>query len=247
LDHGTEQGKDALNSLIYLVGEVFGANVTFKMDNADLGLYLKGYEKFDLIEKLDTLRINVSKSDMFLSPLTISIGVVFPSELKLDAPAYDFVVDKYLDLGFDRMRQAKHLGANIVCFEGTQDIKHAARHQILLVDSDVTNLEIIEAFLNEVNITVFKATDGIKASEIAIRELPDLIISEVNLPRLDGFLLCEYLKSNSKTKNIPVVFLSYQKDEPSVSRAQTLGVSHYFKKPYLLYELLGIIKYYTKS
>ena len=59
---------------------------------------------------------------------------------------------------------------------------------------------------------------------------------------MDGFLLKEKLLSNSRTKNIEVIYLSYQKDEDSVNRAQELGVVHYVKKPYLLSELLGLIK-----
>ena len=69
-----------------------------------------------------------------------------------------------------------------------------------------------------------------------------MIVTEINIPKMDGFLLKEKLLSNSRTKNIEVIYLSYQKDEDSVNRAQELGVVHYVKKPYLLSELLGLIK-----
>jgi PleD family two-component response regulator len=247
LKHGVEQSKDALSSMIYMIGEAFGTNTAFKMDQSDFGLYIRGYESHELIRRLDSLRIAIAQSDAFLSPLTVSMGVAFQNELVLDAPTYDTVVESYITLAYDRMRRAKHLGKNILCFEGAHEVSASDILKILLVDSDDTNLEIIKVFVKEMNIDVLTARDGITAQEIAFSEQPSLVVSEINLPRLDGFLLRESLLENSRTKNIPMIFLSYQKDEASVTRAQQLGISHYFKKPYMLYELLGIIKYYIKG
>ncbi|MDK2867514.1 MAG: hypothetical protein PWP38_1829 [Clostridiales bacterium] len=247
IQHGAEQGKDALSSMIYMIGETFGSQSVFKMDQSDFGLYIRGTEKQALIRKLDTLRVTIAQSDAFLSPLTVSMGIAFPNELILDAPTFDTVADSYITLAYDRMRRAKQLGKNIICFEGDHAVSENDIFKILLVDSDETNLELIKVFLKEMHIEVLTAKDGIAAREVAFTERPSLVVSEINLPRLDGFLLRESLLENSQTKHIPMIFLSFQKDEASVTRAQQLGISHYFKKPYMLYELLGIVKYYIKG
>ena len=245
--HSKEESNDALRAIIYIVGEYFGKSVLFKMDQTDFGLYIRGFEKFELIKKLDQMRIAISQSDAFLTPLTVSMGVVFNNELRLDAPAYESVVTEYIEKAYDRMRTSTRSGKNLLTFEGAISDMVSSSNKILIVDSDVTNIDIIKVFIKELNVTVLSCTDGITALNIAKEELPDLIVTEINLPRLDGYLMREQLLENSQTKNIPMIFLSYQKDEPSVTRAQALGISHYFKKPYLLYELIGIIKFYIKS
>lgn len=244
--HSSEDVSDAYRALVYLVGEYFGETVLFKMDQSDFGLYIRGYQPTDLIEKLEVLRTSVSKSDAFLSPLTVSMGVAFHNELILDAGNLESVVDSYLELAYDRMRQSKKLGKNRITYIGRHTEERLATHKILIADMDTTNIDIIKVFAKEFNVSVLTCTDGVSALEMAKSELPDLIVTEINLPRLDAYLLREKLLENSKTKLIPMIFMSYQKDEPSVTRALDLGITYYFKKPYMLYELMGIIKHHLE-
>lgn len=67
------------------------------------------------------------------------------------------------------------------------------------------------------------------------------------LPKMDGFLVRERLSMQSSTKNIPFIIMSHLKNEDSVKRALALNVDYYFKKPYMLSELLGIIKNKVKG
>ena len=85
------------------------------------------------------------------------------------------------------------------------------------------------------------AADGEEAAELAYKELPELIISEIMLPKMDGFLLREKLLNNSYTKNIPFIVISNLKNENSLKRAFGLGITHYLKKPYMITEILGIV------
>ena len=70
---------------------------------------------------------------------------------------------------------------------------------------------------------------------------PELIISEVLLPKVDGFALRERLRQNSSSQAIPFFFLSHLKDHEGIQRALALDVEHYLQKPYILPELVGLV------
>ncbi len=242
LKYGVEESDTALNNMAYLLRETFGNHAVYKLDSTDFGIYLKGLAKQDVISALDRIRVAISKSEVFLGRVMVSIGIAFPSELQLDAASFDQAVFRYLDLGLTRLRKAKMLGKNCVCFEGEGQLEKIALSNVLVVDSDPTNIEIIKAFVSELGVEVYSAHDGYEALLLAEKHIPAVVVSEINLPKMDGFLLREALLERTATKEVETIFLSYQKDEDSVSRAVGLGVSHYMKKPYMLSELIGIIK-----
>ena len=76
---------------------------------------------------------------------------------------------------------------------------------------------------------------------------PKVVVSELILSKLDGFVLREQILQNSETKDVETIFLSYKKDEDSVERALDLGITYYLKKPYILSELVGIVKLKVKG
>lgn len=243
LFYGTEEVQIALNNLAYILKEQFGNHAVFKLDSTDFGIYLKGFTKEEMIQKMEEIRIRISKSELFLQKITVSIGIAFSDELKVDLPSFDLTVLDYMELSFTRLRKAKYSGKNCVCATGRDEVENMAKNKVLLIDPDRTNSEVLKTFLNTMGIDVYIAEDGFAAIEIIEKYSPDMIVTEINLPKLDGFLLREELMSNSATKQIQMIYLSYQKDEDSVIRAQELGVIHYVKKPYLLSELLGLIKF----
>lgn len=247
LEYGVEEEHNVLNNLAYMMKERFGDNAVYRMDSADFGLYIKGLDKESIIEKLEMLRIDVSKSTLFLGKITISMGIGFPDEIHLDDATLDSTVHHYMELSLNRLRIAKLKGKNYVCFEGDELEQEGRSNSVLIVDHDETNLEVIRTFIAELGVEILEAKDGYEALDMAEVHLPRIIISEVNLPKMDGFLFREQLISNSKTRDIEFVYLSYLKDEDSVNRAIELGVMHYLKKPYLLSELLGIIKRNVKG
>ncbi len=242
LKYGREDTDSALSNMAYLLKETFGNHGVFKLDSTDFGVYLKGLDRQAVITGMEQVRVAIARSTIFLGRLTVSIGIAFPEELQYDAASFDQTVLRYLDLGLTRLRKAKVMGKNCVCFEGEGELEKIALSSVLLVDSDPTNIEIIRAFLSEIGAEVFSAQDGYEALLLAEKHVPAVIVSEVNLPKMDGFLLREAVLEQTATKGVETIFLSYQKDEDSVSRAVGLGISHYIKKPYMMSELIGIIK-----
>lgn len=242
LKFGSEEENSALKNIAYMLKERFGEIAVYRMDSTDFSLYLKGMTREEIIETLETLRVDISKSQLFLGKLTISIGVAFQNELHLDDATFEMTVDHYLDLSLNRVGIAKMKGKNYLCHQGSEREVEGQLNSILLVDQDETNLEVMKTFIGEMGIKIHTARDGVEAMEKVGIHHPKLVITEINLPKKDGFLLREQLNSNSKFKDIDFVFLSHMKDENYVKRANELGVMYYLRKPYLLSELIGIVK-----
>ena len=247
LRYGEEEHLNTLSGMAYILKEAFGSQGVFRPNDADFGVYVKGYGKDALTALADQLRLQIASSDVFIAPLTVSIGICFPEELELDAVTYEHAVSRYIEKGYQRLRKAKIMGKNVVCASGELEEEQVNPPGILIADTDPVNLEVLKAFIEREGAQVFTATDGQEALALAQRHLPSLIIAETFLPKLDGFLLRETLLNHSETKAIPMIFLSYRKDEDAVMRALTLGITYFIKKPYLLSEVVGIVNKHLKG
>lgn len=111
---------------------------------------------------------------------------------------------------------------------------------ILIVDDSTSNLDILIELLHDYD--VIDTTNGKDAIEIANKEKIDLILLDIMMPNMDGYEVCEKLKSNEKTKNIPIIFITGKSDEESIEKAYKLGGSDYVTKPFLPLELKAKIK-----
>ncbi|WP_430735295.1 GGDEF domain-containing response regulator [Halodesulfovibrio aestuarii] len=111
---------------------------------------------------------------------------------------------------------------------------------ILVVDDSESNIEIVLAILD--NYDVIPATSGKDALELLASENVDLILLDILMPEMSGFEVCEALKKSEETKNIPVIFLTAQKDEDSIEAAYLIGGVDYVTKPFKPVELLARVK-----
>ncbi|MGH1396362.1 MAG: sensor histidine kinase [Trichormus sp.] len=113
---------------------------------------------------------------------------------------------------------------------------------ILVVDDTITNLEIISTELIASGFNVITAINGEQAIEKIKSQLPDLILLDVMMPRMDGFETCKNLKSNPLTHDIPVIFMTGITDTDSKVNGLTLGAVDYITKPFQKEEVLARIK-----
>ena len=112
---------------------------------------------------------------------------------------------------------------------------------LLVVDDTEINIDILLELLSDTyEITV--ALDGPSALEIVAEEEIDLILLDIMMPNMDGYEVCEILKSNRKTKDIPVIFITAKIDEDSIEKAYDVGGIDYVTKPFKPKELLARIK-----
>ena len=219
----------------------------FRLHGATFALWMPRilfHEANDLCERI---RKSVEISKAFIEPVTISIGLVAVAEIKKLVTDPVEAGSALSDIGIRRLRLARKRGGNTICSSTEVGKEVEAKAKVLIVDDDSINAGVIKTFLENADYLVATAEDGDQAVNKIGQEGFDLIISELMIPKIDGFMLKETLSRKSGTKDIPFILLSHLKDEKTVMRAYSLGVDHYLQKPYLLAELLGIVKNMTSA
>ena len=110
---------------------------------------------------------------------------------------------------------------------------------ILIVDDDESIRELLRLHLSSAGYDVRVAEDAIAAGYMVLRSPPDLIISDVNMPHMDGFEFIEALKADKTLPSIPVIFLTSM--EEGDHRGKALGAVGYVTKPVRADRLLSLV------
>jgi DNA-binding response OmpR family regulator len=113
---------------------------------------------------------------------------------------------------------------------------------ILIVDDTPNNLRFLSTTLTEQGYKVRSVTDGLMALTVAQAAKPDLILLDIMMPNLDGYEVCQRLKANEQTRDIPVIFLSALDEVIDKVKAFTVGGVDYITKPFQLDEVLARIE-----
>jgi two-component system alkaline phosphatase synthesis response regulator PhoP len=113
---------------------------------------------------------------------------------------------------------------------------------ILVVDDHEQNLELMQAYLESVGCQVATAKDGVEAQERIDAAEPDLILLDVMMPRMSGFQLCESVKGNPATRDIPVIMVTALSEVGDVERAVEAGADDFLTKPVNKLELVTRVK-----
>ena len=115
--------------------------------------------------------------------------------------------------------------------------------KILIVDDSSTQRLASRMLLgNRTNFDIISACDGKEGLETAIRETPDLILMDVEMPRMTGLEACKLLKHNEVTKAIPIILLTMRGEESFVRQGYANGCSEFLTKPMDERKLLAAIK-----
>ena len=117
-----------------------------------------------------------------------------------------------------------------------------AKRSLLLVDGDARSLRVLEVSLKKAGFLVTTATNGRDALEKVRVARPDLILSDTEMPEMNGFELCRALKADSELAAIPMVFLTGQNAIEHKIRGLELGVDEYLTKPIYIKEILTRIR-----
>lgn len=114
--------------------------------------------------------------------------------------------------------------------------------RILLVDDTPTNLSVLSESIQDQGWVTLFATDGETAIEQAEYAQPELILLDVMMPGLDGFETCKQLKANSKTKDIPIIFMTALSDTVDKVKGLNLGAVDYITKPFQQEEVVARVR-----
>jgi adenylate cyclase len=114
--------------------------------------------------------------------------------------------------------------------------------RILVVDDIPDNVTMLTAHLASKGYKTLKAFNGIQALRIAVKELPDLIMLDVNMPQLSGLDICAQLKQREETENIPIILVTAHSDAEDIVRGFEVGADDYLIKPYNYLEMLARVR-----
>jgi two-component system alkaline phosphatase synthesis response regulator PhoP len=113
---------------------------------------------------------------------------------------------------------------------------------ILLVDDNVQNLELMQAYLESLPCRVRTARDGVEAMALIEEECPDLILLDVMMPRMSGFEVCQKVKANPKTRDTVVIMVTALHEVGDFERAVECGTTDFITKPVNKIELLTRVR-----
>ncbi len=116
---------------------------------------------------------------------------------------------------------------------------------ILVVDDSITVRRVTQRLLQREGYRVALAADGLHALERLAEELPSVVLSDIEMPRMDGFDLVRNIKADPRLAGLPIITITSRIAEKHREHAMALGVDHYLGKPYSEEELLSLIRRYT--
>ncbi|MBE9040504.1 response regulator [Oscillatoriales cyanobacterium LEGE 11467] len=114
--------------------------------------------------------------------------------------------------------------------------------KVLVIEDSVTQREMIANLLRGSGLTVIEASDGVEAFEQIQKGLPDLVVLDIVMPRMNGYEVCRRIKADPKTQNVPVVMCSSKGEEFDRYWGMKQGADAYVAKPFQPTELVGTVK-----
>lgn len=118
---------------------------------------------------------------------------------------------------------------------------------VLVVDDSLTVRKITSRLLVREGYQVITAKDGVEALEQLLEIMPDVVLSDIEMPRMDGFDLVRNIRGDDRLKSLPVIMITSRTADKHRNYALEIGADHYLGKPYDETELLGLIAGYIRA
>jgi CheY-like chemotaxis protein len=126
------------------------------------------------------------------------------------------------------------------------DIKKIEEQQktptVLVVDDNQQNLELLLAYLEDMDCETVPANDGPQALKIVAENPPDLILLDVMMPKMSGFEVCRRIKNDPKTTDIPIIMVTALNEFGDIERGIDSGTDDFLSKPVNKLELITRVK-----
>ncbi len=118
---------------------------------------------------------------------------------------------------------------------------------VMVVDDSITVRRVTQRLLKREGFRVVLANDGLQALERLQEEKPAVVLSDIEMPRMDGFDLARNIRGDAKLRDIPIIMITSRIAEKHREHARELGVDHYLGKPYSEDELIGLVRHYCAA
>jgi chemosensory pili system protein ChpA (sensor histidine kinase/response regulator) len=112
---------------------------------------------------------------------------------------------------------------------------------IMVVDDSITIRKITERMLKRYGINVILAKDGVDATNQLQEHVPDLMLLDIEMPRMDGFEVASYVRNDERLKGIPIIMITSRTGSKHKEKAMEIGVDQYLGKPFQEEDLMNNI------
>ncbi len=244
-EYGWEEGDKALGTLASILRENKPDNsFLFREQSINLCLMIADAEKEEFMSILSSLQNTVRLSQDFIKEMTCSIAVVGLKELSSGSDDKSDLAAKMLR---NRLHTLEEMEAMSICdFSNKEDVRSSAT-LVLLIEPEAGYARMIEEYFTSKGIRIEICSNGGNAIYMIDVLRPDVVISEIHVPQIDGFRIRERMLNIPEFRNIPALYLSYEKTEAIIHRANSLGVHNILKKPVILTELYWLVISELKS
>jgi two-component system chemotaxis response regulator CheY len=121
--------------------------------------------------------------------------------------------------------------------------KERPSKSILIVEDSAITKALIKAIVEEMgDFNTVEAGSGFEALKILPTQEFDLVITDINMPDINGLELINFMKNNPRYNNLPIIIVSTERNEEDIKRGMSLGAMAYITKPFRAHELQEVIK-----
>jgi chemosensory pili system protein ChpA (sensor histidine kinase/response regulator) len=125
--------------------------------------------------------------------------------------------------------------------EETEPVIVDERKTIMVVDDSITIRKVTERMLSRYGIDVILAKDGVDATNQLQERMPDLMLLDIEMPRMDGFEVASFVRNDDRLKNLPIIMITSRTGSKHKDKAMAIGVNKYLGKPFQEDDLVGNI------
>ena len=240
--YGKETGDETIRNLKYLMEQNKKEDSLLFKQNGP-GIYV--YENNATVETIQAcalrMRNMVEDSNLFIEKVSVSVSMVMHDDLD-QSLSFEKQVDQLFNTLTKGIDFAKDKGSGAIVNQKRSAEAKIYDGVVLLIDEDEINRNMIYRIFKRVNYEVIIAKDVHDALELIEKHPIDIIISEINLTKIDGFSLKQMFNETVSYKNIPFIMVSHSKTLENIKRGNTLDVDLILEKPIIPEELIGHVK-----
>lgn len=142
-------------------------------------------------------------------------------------------------------RLAAQLSAGVVA-PAYNEVEHARPLLVMVVDDSVTVRKVTSRLLERNGMTVMTAKDGVDAMALLQDRVPDIMLLDIEMPRMDGFEVASQIRADQQLKDLPIIMITSRSGQKHRDRAMAIGVNEYLSKPYQESLLLESIAHWSQ-
>ncbi|MDE2345773.1 MAG: response regulator, partial [Gammaproteobacteria bacterium] len=140
------------------------------------------------------------------------------------------------------IRTSAQMEADAVPLQERVISKEDKRVLAMVVDDSITVRRVTQRLLERYGMRVSTAKDGVDALALLQEHVPDIMLLDIEMPRMDGYELAQNMRNDERFKSIPIIMITSRTGEKHRKRAMDIGVNRYLGKPYQETELLTNIQ-----